>query len=56
MRVCTSVACPALQVLPKGDRVLVKVAQEEVKTRGGILLPPSAIKKPTSGGWPVAGP
>jgi co-chaperonin GroES (HSP10) len=29
--------------------VLVKVAQEETKTRGGILLPVSAIKKPTSG-------
>lgn len=40
----------AAQVVPKGDRLLVKVAQEEVKTRGGILLPPSAIKKPTSGG------
>mmetsp|Transcript_25286 Transcript_25286/g.54952 ORF Transcript_25286/g.54952 Transcript_25286/m.54952 type:complete len:242 (+) Transcript_25286:107-832(+) len=37
------------QIHPRGDRVLVKVAQEEVKTRGGILLPPSAVKKPTSG-------
>lgn len=37
------------KVVPKGDRLLVKVAEEEVKTRGGILLPPSAIKKPTSG-------
>ena len=41
--------CVLVQVEPKGDRVLVKVAQEEVKTRGGILLPPNAIKKPTSG-------
>lgn len=37
------------KLAPKGDRVLVKVAAEEVKTRGGILLPPSAQKKPTSG-------
>ncbi|KAG2451531.1 hypothetical protein HYH02_004129 [Chlamydomonas schloesseri] len=44
-----SVPAPFTKVAPKGDRVLVKVAEEEVKTRGGILLPPSAIKKPTSG-------
>ncbi|MEW5309153.1 MAG: hypothetical protein WDW38_001059 [Sanguina aurantia] len=37
------------QVTPKGTRVLVKVAAEETQTRGGILLPASAIKKPTSG-------
>lgn len=36
-------------ISPRGDRVLVKVAAEETKTRGGILLPTSAIKKPTSG-------
>ena len=29
--------------------MLVKVAEEETKTRGGILLPSIAIKKPTSG-------
>ena len=29
--------------------MLVKVADEETKTRGGILLPSIAIKKPTSG-------
>ncbi len=39
----------ALQIRPRGDRVLVKVAEEETKTRGGILLPTSAVKKPTSG-------
>ena len=37
------------QIDPRGDRVLVKVGEEETKTRGGILLPTSAIKKPTSG-------
>lgn len=37
------------QVAPKGDRVLVKVAEQETKTRGGILLPAAAQKRPTSG-------
>ncbi|KAI8471100.1 MAG: chaperonin 23 [Monoraphidium minutum] len=37
------------KIVPKGDRVLVKVAQQEEKTRGGILLPTSAQKRPTSG-------
>uniref|UniRef100_A0A7S0RR56 20 kDa chaperonin, chloroplastic n=1 Tax=Chlamydomonas leiostraca TaxID=1034604 RepID=A0A7S0RR56_9CHLO len=37
------------KISPRGDRVLVKVAEEETKTRGGILLPTSAVKKPTSG-------
>lgn len=36
---------------PKGDRVLVKVGEQEEKTRGGILLPSAAQKRPTSGGW-----
>ncbi|EFJ50536.1 hypothetical protein VOLCADRAFT_80038 [Volvox carteri f. nagariensis] len=44
-----AVPAPFTKVTAKGDRVLVRVAEEEVKTRGGILLPPSAIKKPTSG-------
>ena len=39
------------QIAPKGDRVLVKVAEQEVKTRGGILLPTSAQKRPTSGAF-----
>ena len=37
------------QVTPKGDRVLVKVAKVEEKTVGGIVLPVSAQKRPTSG-------
>ncbi|GBF92721.1 hypothetical protein Rsub_05090 [Raphidocelis subcapitata] len=37
------------KIVPKGDRVLVKVAAQEEKTRGGILLPVSAQKRPTSG-------
>lgn len=37
------------KVLPKGDLVLAKVAEAEEKTTGGILLPGSAQKRPTSG-------
>jgi hypothetical protein len=36
-------------VKPVGDRVLVKVDKEEPKTSGGIIIPSSAQKKPTSG-------
>lgn len=59
LRCCTTLAIPNLllppqhthhtQITAKGDRVLVKVAQQEEKTRGGILLPTSAQKRPTSG-------
>ena len=38
-----------MQVSPKGDLVLCKVADAEDKTTGGVLLPESAQKKPTSG-------
>ena len=38
-----------MQVVPKGDLVLAKVAEAEDKTLGGVLLPDSAQKKPTSG-------
>ncbi len=37
------------QLSPKGDLVLAKVATTEEKTTGGILLPDSAQRKPTSG-------
>ena len=32
-----------------GDKVLIKVAEAETKTRGGILLAESSQRKPTSG-------
>ena len=38
-----------MQIDPKGDLVLAKVAEAEEKTLGGVLLPDSAQKKPTSG-------
>ena len=40
-----------VQVSPKGDLVLCKVAEAEEQTTGGLLLPTSAQTKPTSG-WP----
>lgn len=43
---------PRLQfkaVKPVGDRVLVKVDQQELKSIGGVLLPSNAAKKPTAG-------
>lgn len=36
-------------VKPVGDRVLVKVDQEEKQTTGGVLLPTVARNKPTAG-------
>lgn len=39
----------AVQVAPKGDLVLVEVAAAETASTGGVLLPGSAQKKPTSG-------
>ena len=38
-----------LQVTPKGRKLLAKVAELEEKTTGGILLPTSSQKRPTSG-------
>jgi len=37
------------KVTPNGPRIVVKVAELEEKTLGGIFLPDSAQKKPTSG-------
>ena len=36
-------------VKPSGDRVLVKVDKEELKSIGGVLLPSSATKRATAG-------
>ena len=40
---------------PVGDRVLVKVDKEEMKSIGGVLLPANAVKKPTAGQIVAAG-
>jgi chaperonin GroES len=39
----------AQSVKPLGDRVLVKVASQEQKTAGGIILPDTAKEKPQIG-------
>ncbi|MGK7909397.1 MAG: co-chaperone GroES [Synechococcus sp.] len=41
---------------PLGDRVLLKVASQEEKTAGGILLPDSAKEKPQVGEVVAVGP
>jgi chaperonin GroES len=38
-----------MQVTPKGRKLLARVAELEEKTTGGILLPTSSQKRPTSG-------
>jgi co-chaperonin GroES (HSP10) len=42
-------------VKPVGDRVLVKVDQEEAKSTGGVLLPTVAQTKQTAGSIVAAG-
>ncbi|KAL6769081.1 CPN23 [Auxenochlorella protothecoides x Auxenochlorella symbiontica] len=51
VRAQTAIKIPAefKQVIPKGQLVLSKVAETEAKTLGGILLPSSAQRAPTSG-------
>lgn len=43
------------KVSPKGDLVLIRTADAEEATTGGILLPTSAQRKPTSGDVEVVG-
>jgi len=40
---------PRPQLTPQGDLVCIKVASAEAKTTGGIILPDSVKKRPTSG-------
>ena len=39
----------ATKIRPLGDKVLVKISEEEEKTAGGIILPDTAKKKPQEG-------
>lgn len=41
------------QISPVGTQVLVKVAEAEKTTAGGIILAESAQRKPTSGAYPT---
>jgi chaperonin GroES len=39
----------AVQIVPLGDRVVLKRADAEAKTKGGIVLPDTAKDKPQKG-------
>jgi chaperonin GroES len=41
---------------PLHDRVVVKRLEEELKTKGGIIIPDTAAEKPRSGQVVAAGP
>jgi len=38
-----------MQLRPLNDRVLIKRADEDVKTAGGIIIPDTATEKPMQG-------
>jgi len=38
-----------VQLKPLGDRIVLKIVEQEEKTRGGILLPDTAKEKPQKG-------
>ncbi len=45
-----------LKLNPLADRVVVKPAEAEEKTRGGIILPDTAKEKPVEGTVVASGP
>jgi chaperonin GroES len=45
-----------LKLNPLADRVVVKAAEAEEKTKGGIILPDTAKEKPVEGTIVAAGP
>jgi chaperonin GroES len=45
-----------LKLNPLSDRVVVKAAEAEEKTKGGIILPDTAKEKPVEGTIVAAGP
>uniref|UniRef100_A0A7R9UZ31 20 kDa chaperonin, chloroplastic n=1 Tax=Chlamydomonas euryale TaxID=1486919 RepID=A0A7R9UZ31_9CHLO len=49
VRAATALPKQFKAVKPVGDRVLVKVDKQEMKSIGGVLLPANAAKKPTAG-------
>lgn len=44
------------QIKPLHDRVIVKAAEAETKTAGGIIIPDTAKEKPQKGTVVAAGP
>jgi chaperonin GroES len=45
-----------VKIKPLADRVVVKAAEAETKTAGGIIIPDSAKEKPQRGTVVAAGP
>ena len=45
-----------LKIKPLGDRIVVKPAEAEETTKGGIILPDTAKEKPVEGTVVAAGP
>ena len=45
-----------MKIKPLGDRILVVRAEEEKKTKGGILIPDTAKEKPQEGKVIAVGP
>ena len=45
-----------MKINPLGDRIVIKPAQAEEKTKGGIILPDTAKEKPVVGEVVAAGP
>ncbi|MCW8811163.1 MAG: co-chaperone GroES, partial [Ignavibacteriaceae bacterium] len=45
-----------IKLNPLADRVVVKPAEAEEKTKGGIILPDTAKEKPVEGTVVAAGP
>ena len=45
-----------LKIKPLADRVVIKPAEAEEKTKGGIILPDTAKEKPVEGTVVAAGP
>lgn len=51
-----SMTLSATKLKPLGDRLLVRIAEAEAKTAGGILLPDSSQEKPQVGEVTEVGP
>jgi chaperonin GroES len=45
-----------VKIKPLSDRVVIKAAEAETKTAGGIIIPDSAKEKPQKGTVVAAGP
>jgi chaperonin GroES len=45
-----------MKIKPLGDRVVIKPAEAEEKTKGGIILPDTAKEKPVVGEIVAVGP